>query len=221
MIVIKRNGREVEFDKNKIENAILKAMKHGSGIVKKEIAANIATEIENECKNLDRVRIDMIESLVFDKLINQRQILTAKAYEGYRRIREFQRESKNTIDDEINELIKNKNDYWKGENANKNPVLNTVKRDYLAGIVSTDAVRRVLLSPEIVQAHDEGILHFHDADYFIQHMYNCCLINLEDILQNGTIISNVLIEKPHSFSTACTVTTQIIAQVASSQYGLM
>ena len=221
MIVIKRDGREVEFDKNKIENAILKAMKHGSGIVKKEIAANIATEIENECKNLDRVRIDMIESLVFDKLINQRQILTAKAYEGYRRIREFQRESKNTIDDEINELIKNKNDYWKGENANKNPVLNTVKRDYLAGIVSTDAVRRVLLSPEIVQAHDEGILHFHDADYFIQHMYNCCLINLEDILQNGTIISNVLIEKPHSFSTACTVTTQIIAQVASSQYGLM
>ena len=221
MIVIKRDGREVEFDKNKIENAILKAMKHGSGIVKKEIAANIATEIENECKNLDRMRIDMIESLVFDKLINQRQILTAKAYEGYRRIREFQRESKNTIDDEINELIKNKNDYWKGENANKNPVLNTVKRDYLAGIVSTDAVRRVLLSPEIVQAHDEGILHFHDADYFIQHMYNCCLINLEDILQNGTIISNVLIEKPHSFSTACTVTTQIIAQVASSQYGLM
>lgn len=157
--------------------------------------------------------------MVYDKLISKKQRLTARAYEGYRSIREFQREYSNTTDMDIIKLLDGDNDYWKNENANKNPVLNTTIRDYMAGIVSTDAVRRYLLSPEIVQAHDEGIIHFHDADYFIQHMHNCDLINLEDMLQNGTVISETLIEKPHSFSTACNIATQAIAQVASSQYG--
>lgn len=217
--VIKRDCTEVDFQKDKITNAILKAMKNGSGIVKPKIAEDISNEIYEENKNKEELSISDIEQLVFDKLISKEQRLTAKMYEGYRSIREFQRENTNTIDNEIMELLDDKSDYWKDENANKNPMLNTTKRDYMAGIVSTDAVRRYLLSPEIVQAHDEGILHFHDADYFAQLLHNCDLVNLEDMLQNGTVISEVLIEKPHSFSTACTVTTQIIAQVASSQYG--
>lgn len=217
--VIKRDCTEVEFDKTKITTAILKAMKNGSGIVKLQIAENIADEIEELCKDKDEVYISDIELMVYDKLISKKQRLTARAYEGYRSIREFQREYSNTTDMDIIKLLDGDNDYWKNENANKNPVLNTTIRDYMAGIVSTDAVRRYLLSPEIVQAHDEGIIHFHDADYFIQHMHNCDLINLEDILQNGTVISETLIEKPHSFSTACNIATQAIAQVASSQYG--
>lgn len=217
--VIKRDCTEVDFQKDKITNAILKAMKNGSGIVKPKIAEDISNEIYEENKNKEELSISDIEQLVFDKLISKEQRLTAKMYEGYRSIREFQKENTNTIDNEIMELLDDKSDYWKDENANKNPMLNTTKRDYMAGIVSTDAVRRYLLSPEIVQAHDEGILHFHDADYFAQLLHNCDLVNLEDMLQNGTVISEVLIEKPHSFSTACTVTTQIIAQVASSQYG--
>lgn len=217
--VIKRDCTEVEFDKTKITTAILKAMKNGSGIVKPQIAENIADEIEELCKDKDEVYISDIELMVYDKLISKKQRLTARAYEGYRSIREFQREYSNTTDMDIIKLLDGDNDYWKNENANKNPVLNTTIRDYMAGIVSTDAVRRYLLSPEIVQAHDEGIIHFHDADYFIQHMHNCDLINLEDMLQNGTVISETLIEKPHSFSTACNIATQVIAQVASSQYG--
>ena len=219
MKVIKRDCTEMDFQKEKIINAILKAMKNGSGIVKPKIAEYIADEIESECKNKEEISISEIEQMVFDKLISKKQRLTARAYEGYRSIREFQRENENTIDKDIVELINGDSDYWKNENANKNPVLNTTIRDYMAGIVSTDAVRRYLLPPEVVQAHDEGIIHFHDADYFAQKEHNCDLINLEDMLQNGTVISEVLIEKPHSFSTACTVTTQIIAQVASSQYG--
>ena len=217
--VIKRDASVIDFNKHKISAAILKAMKNGSGIVEEKIAYQIADEIEQETKEQEFVDIYEIECLVYDKLIKKGQNLTAKAYEGYRRIREFQRESVNTIDNDITQLLDGDSDYWKHENANKNADLNTTKRDYMAGIVSTDAVRRYLLSPEIVQAHDEGIIHFHDADYFLQHMANCCVFNLEDMLQNGTVISEVLIEKPHSFSTACTITTQIIAQVASSQYG--
>ena len=219
MVVTKRDGRKVDFDNIKIRNAILKAMKHGSGIIKPKIAEDIANEIYEESKCREGINISEIESMVYDKLISKKQRLTAKAYESYRSIREFQRENENTIDNDILDLLDDRSDYWKSENANKNPMLNTTKRDYMAGIVSTDAVRRYLLPPEIVQAHDEGILHFHDADYFAQYMYNCCLVNLEDMLQNDTVISEVLIEKPHGFSTACTVTTQIIAQVASSQYG--
>ena len=219
MKVIKRDCTVVDFDKNKITNAILKAMKNGSGIVKPRIAENIAEEIYEAHVDDEEIDISTIESEVFDKLIAKKQRLTAKAYEGYRKIREFQRDNENTIDKDILELLDDNSEYWKDENANKNPMLNTTKRDYMAGIVSTDATRRYLLPPEIVQAHDDGILHFHDADYFAQYLHNCDLVNLEDMLQNGTVISEVLIEKPHSFSTACTVTTQIIAQVASSQYG--
>ena len=219
MVVIKRDCSEVDFDKSKISTAILKAMKNGSGIIKPKIAEDIADEIEEECNNKEDVSISDIESMVYDKLITKKQRLTAKAYEGYRSIREFQRENENTIDTEIAELLSGESDYWNNENSNKNPRLNTTQRDYLAGIVSKDASRRYILPPEIVQAHDDGLIHVHDMDYLIQYMNNCCLINLEDMLQNGTVISETLIEKPHSFSTACTVATQIIAQVASSQYG--
>lgn len=217
--VIKRDCSEVDFDKSKISTAILKAMKNGSGIVKPKIADDIANEIEEECKDKEEVSISDIESIVYDKLITKKQRLTAKAYEGYRSIREFQRENENTTDEEINSLLDDDNEYWLHENANKNPILNPTKRDYMAGIISTDATKRYLLSPEIIQAHNEGIIHFHDADYFAQHMHNCGLVNLEDMLQNNTVISEVLIEKPHAFSTACNIATQGIAQIASNQYG--
>ena len=217
--VIKRDCSEVDFDKNKISTAILKAMKNGSGIVKPKIAESIADEIEEECKDREEIDISEIEAMVFDKLITKKQRLTARAYEGYRSTREFQRENENTVDEEILGIVEANNEEWKDENANKNPALNPTIRDYIAGSVSKDATKRFLLSPEIIQSHSEGIIHFHDSDYFIQHMHNCGLVNLEDMLQNGTVISETMIEKPHSFSTACTVTTQIIAQVASSQYG--
>lgn len=219
MKVVKRDCSEVDFDKSKISTAILKAMKNGSGIVKPKIAEDIANEIEKECKNKDEVSISDIESMVYDKLITKKQRLTAKAYEGYRSIREFQRENENTTDSEIYNLVEDKDEYWKDENANKNPTLNPTKRDYIAGSVSTDMTKRYLLSPEIIQAHNEGLIHFHDADYFLQHMHNCGLVNLEDMLQNNTVISEVLIETPHAFSTACNIATQGIAQIASNQYG--
>lgn len=217
--VIKRDCTEVNFDKSKISVAIIKAMKNGSGIVKQKIAEDIADEIENECKDKDEVSISDIESMVYDKLITKKQRLTAKAYEGYRSIREFQRENENTTDSEIHNLVEDKDEYWKDENANKNPVLNPTKRDYIAGSVSTDMTKRYLLSPEIIQAHNDGLIHFHDADYFLQHMHNCGLVNSEDMLQNNTVISETLIETPHSFSTACNIETQAIAQIASNQYG--
>jgi len=220
--VIKRDCSEIQFDKNKISKAILKAMKNGSGIIKPKIADDIANEIEQYCidNQLDNIDISDIESMVYDKLISKKQRLTAKAYEGYRRIREFQRENVNTTDEEIEELLTGTSEYWMNENSNKDEKLVTTQRDYMAGIVSKDMSRRYLLTPEIVQAHDEGIIHFHDVDYFGQKtLHNCDLIDLEDMLQNGTVISGTLIEKPHSFSTACNIATQIIAQVASSQYG--
>lgn len=217
--VIKRDCSEVDFDKSKISTAILKAMKNGSGIIKPKIADDIANEIEEECKDKDEVSISDIESMVYDKLITKKQRLTAKAYEGYRSIREFQRENENTTDIEIHDLVEDKDEYWKDENANKNPVLNPTKRDYIAGSVSTDMTKRYLLSPEIIQAHNDGLIHFHDADYFLQHMHNCGLVNSEDMLQNNTVISETLIETPHSFSTACNIETQAIAQIASNQYG--
>jgi anaerobic ribonucleoside-triphosphate reductase len=219
LVVIKRDCSEVDFDKSKISTAILKAMKNGSGIVKPKIAEDIADEIEEECNNKEDVSISDIESMVYDKLITKKQRLTAKAYEGYRSIREFQRENENTTDEEIHNLVEDKDEYWKDENANKNPVLNPTKRDYIAGSVSTDITKRYLLSPEIIQAHNDGLIHFHDADYFLQHMHNCGLVNSEDMLQNNTVISETLIETPHSFSTACNIETQAIAQIASNQYG--
>lgn len=218
--VIKRDCSYANFDKTKIEQAILKAMKNGSGVIRPEIATQIANELEEKYKNLGEVEIAGIESDVFDKLIAKHQNLTAKAYEGYRRVREFQRESSNTIDKDIEELLSFNSDYWNNENSNKNPKLLTTQRDYMAGILSTDITRRFLLPPDIVQAHDEGMIHFHDADYFAQHsISNCCLINLEDMLQNGTCINKVRIDKPHRLITATTIATQIITAVTSSQYG--
>ena len=218
--IIKRDCSEVDFDKLKISDAILKAMKNGSGIVKPKIAEDIADEIENECKDKDEVSISDIESMVYDKLITKKQRLTAKAYEGYRSIREFQRENENTTDSEIDELLDGESEYWNTENSNKNSKVLNTQRDYMAGIVSKDISRRFLLPPEVVQAHDEGIIHFHDIDYFgMNAMSNCSLINLEDMLQNGTCINKVMIEKPHRFITACTIATQIILGVTSLQYG--
>lgn len=216
--VIKRDGSYVDFCSDKIYKAILKAMPSGSGVDKK-IALEVAEGIKSECCNEEEVDISEIESMVYDKLIDKGHRLTAKSYEGYRRIREFQRENKNTTDEQIIRLVEDSDEYLKDENANKNPVLNPTKRDYIAGSVSSDATKRYLLSPDIVQAHTDGLIHFHDSDYFIQHMHNCDLINLEDMLQNGTVISDVMIEKPHSFSTACNIATQAVAQIASNQYG--
>lgn len=219
MKVIKRDCTETEFDKNKIYNAILKAMPNGNG-VKKDIAEKIATEIEKEFSDKDSIEISNIESKVFDKLIKYRQKNTAKEYEGFRRIREFQRECDNTIDNELNELLDGESEYWSKENSNKNPKVANVQRDYMAGIVSTDITRRKLLPPNIVQAHDNGILHFHDADYFgMRAISNCCLINLKDMFENDTVINGVKISNPRSFSTASNISTQIITGVASSQYG--
>lgn len=220
MKVIKRDCSEAEFDKNKIYDAIMKAMTFGSGIVKPEIAREIAAEIESEAKYIEDLDIYTIESMVFEKLIGKNETLTAKAYEGYRRVREFQRDVKNSTDESIMELLSGKSEYWNEENSNKNAMLVTTQRDYMAGIESEDISKRILLTPDIIQAHEDGVIHFHDIDYFgMNAIHNCDLINLEDMLQNGTVISDVMIEKPHSFSTACNVATQIIAQVASSQYG--
>lgn len=220
MEVIKRDASVAAFDKNKIYEAIMKAMKNGSGIIKEKVAQDIADEIENECKDMDEISIYEIEDKVFDKLITKKQRLTAKAYEGYRKIREFQRDNQNTTDQQINELLKGENEYWNRENSNKNPKHLHVQRDYMAGILSTDITRRFLLPPDIVQAHDEGIIHFHDADYFAMNaIHNCCLINLEDMLQNGTCINGIRIDKPHRLITATTIATQIITAVTSSQYG--
>lgn len=218
--VIKRDCTYVNFDKRKIAKAILKAMQNGSGVVRSKIARQIAEELYEKYQDREEVDISEIELDVFNKLIEKDQVLTAKAYEGYRRVREFQRESMNTIDKDIEELLNFNSDYWNNENSNKNPKLLTTQRDYMAGILSTDITRRFLLPPDIVQAHDEGMIHFHDADYFAQHsISNCCLINLEDMLQNGTCINKVRIDKPHRLITATTIATQIITAVTSSQYG--
>ncbi len=218
MNVVKRDATLQPFDRERIVNAIMKAMTNGSGVIRPNIAQDIADEITAKYKGQDEISIYDIEEDVYNKLNEKNQQLTARAYDSYRAIHAFQRETHNSTDADINTLIEDQNEYWKDENANKDPGLNTTKRDYIAGAVSTDFVKRTL-PPEIIQAHNEGIIHFHDADYFIQHMHNCDLINLEDMLQNGTVISGTMIEKPHSFSTACNVATQIIAQVASSQYG--
>lgn len=220
MKIIKRDCSEVDFNKDKIYEAIMKAMTFGSGIIKPTIAKEIADEIEMEVQGVQDLDIYLVESMVFDKLIAKGENLTAKSYEGYRRVREFQRDVKNSTDESVIELLEGKSEYWNEENSNKNAMLVTTQRDYMAGIESEDISKRMLLTPDIIQAHEDGIIHFHDMDYFGQNAtHNCDLINLEDMLQNGTVISNVMIEKPHSFSTACNVATQIIAQVASSQYG--
>ena len=216
--VLKRDCSEVDFDKAKISRAIMKAMKNG-GVIQPKIADTIADEIEKSCYNDEMISIYDIENMLFQKLIDKKAVLTAQAYEGYRKTREFQREMSNTTDEEIQELLGGINDYWNSENSNKNPRLVTTQRDYMAGIVSKDISRRFLLPPEIVQAHEEAILHFHDMDYYIQKMHNCDLVNLKDMFAKGTVINDKLIETPKSLQTACTVATQIVQQVANGQYG--
>ena len=221
MNVIKRDCTEVPFNKEKISNAIMKAMPYGEGI-KEKIALRIAEEIEQELlqKQIEEIEIYTIESMVFDKLIKYKQKNTAKAYEGYRQVREYQRYVQNSTDEDLINLLDGTNEYLNKENSNKDAKLVTTQRDYMAGIMSKDITKRFLMPPDILQADEEGIIHFHDMDYFGQKaLHNCDLINLEDMLQNGTVINGVRIDKPHRFLTACTVATQIITAVASSQYG--
>ena len=217
--IIKRDGSKAEFDKLKIENAILKAMKYGSGVLEEDIAKNIADEIEKiYLQGSPSPTVSKVEELVYKELIDHKQELTAKAYEGYRAVQSFKREV-NTTDDSILGLLDKSNEDVLNENSNKNGQLASTQRDLMAGEVSKDIARRKLIPAHIVQAHDEGVLHYHDMDYAIQPIHNCMLINLEDMLTNGTVINNKLVESPKSFATACTVTTQIIAQIASGQYG--
>ncbi len=221
MKIIKRNGSEVVFDRQKIVKAIQKANEAGEG--KPELTQRqidyISFCIEDYCNEIDRaLSVEEIQELVETLIIQQNASETAKRYIRYRFTRNLARRA-NTTDENILSLIECNNEEAKQENANKNPTVNSVQRDYMAGEVSKDLTRRVLLPQDIVKAHEEGIIHFHDADYYAQHMHNCDLVNLEDMLQNGTVISGTLIEKPHSFSTACNISTQIIAQVASNQYG--
>ncbi len=221
MKLIKRNGSEVVFDSDKIYMAIAKAnmaVDEMDRISDREIR-RVTDKVTKKCDKMKRaVGVEEVQDLVERELMATGNFTLAKTYITYRYTRELVRKS-NTTDDKILSLIECNNEEVKQENANKNPTVNSVQRDYMAGEVSKDITRRILLSPDIVKAHEEGIIHFHDADYFAQHMHNCDLVNLEDMLQNGTVISGTMIEKPHSFSTACNIATQIIAQVASNQYG--
>ena len=218
MIVVKRDGRQVPFDKNKIETAILRAMHQGSGVIKDKIAVDIANEIENELINTESVNISQIELLVYTKLISKKQKLTAKAYEDYRAVREYQRQH-NTIDNKVLGIVDGTNKASLSENSNKNESLISTCRDLVAEEVSKDISLRMMLPPHIAQAHQDGLIHIHDLGHYLNHSFNCCLVNLDDMLQNGTVINGKMIEKPHSFRTACTIATQIIAQVASGQFG--
>ena len=219
MEVIKRDGSIVEFNKHKIREAILKAMKHGSGIYLPDIAKLIANDAENYFKDENETpTIYQIESYVYERLVHYGQSITAKSYEGYRAVQSFKRNI-NTTDESILGLIQKTNEDVLKENSNKNSVIAATQRDLIAGEVSKDISRRRLIPPHLVQAHDEGAIHWHDMDYTLSPIFNCCLINLEDMLNNGTVINDKLVESPKSFGTACTVTTQIIAQVASNQYG--
>ena len=221
MKIIKRSGEEVIFDINKIIVAIRKA--NESVALAEQMSELqiklIAENVEKKCAKVTRsLSVEEIQDIVEDQIMGQRAFAVARKYITYRYNRALIRKS-NTTDEQILSLIECNNEEVKQENSNKNPTVNSVQRDYMAGEVSKDITKRILLSPEIVEAHDQGLIHFHDADYFAQHMHNCDLVNLEDMLQNGTVISGTMIEKPHSFSTACNIATQIIAQVASSQYG--
>lgn len=216
--VVKRDGHIVPFDKEKISTAILKAMKYGSGVEKEKIANDIANEIEIELKDISEVSISDIENLVYNKLISKKQRLTAKAYEDYRVVREYQRQH-NTIDNKVLGIIDGTNKASLSENSNKNEALISTCRDLVAEEVSKDISLRMMLPPHIAQAHQEGIIHIHDLGHYLNHSFNCCLVNLEDMLWNGTVINGKMIERPHSFRTACTIATQIIAQVASGQFG--
>lgn len=221
MKIIKRNGQEAQFDKSKISSAISKANEEVSGSDKlnKDSIDTIANSIEKYATSCGRsLNVEEIQDMVEDHIMDVGKYNLARRYITYRYRRSIARKA-NTTDDQILSLIDCNNEEIKQENSNKNPTVASVQRDYMAGEVSKDISRRILLPEDVVHAHDEGIIHFHDMDYYSQHMHNCDLINLEDMLQNGTVISGTMIEKPHSFSTACNVATQIIAQVASCQYG--
>lgn len=221
MNIIKRNGSEMTFDEQKITAAIEKA---NNEVVETERLSsedidNITNNVKYQCEKMKRaLSVEEIQNLVENELMKLNAFTVARKYITYRYMRALVRKS-NTTDEQILSLIECANEEVKQENSNKNPTVNSVQRDYMAGEVSKDITKRLLLPEEIVQAHEEGIIHFHDSDYFAQHMHNCCLVNLEDMLQNGTVISETMIERPRSFSTACNIATQIIAQVASSQYG--
>ncbi len=221
MKLIKRNGSEVVFEPIKITNAVIKANNavDTQDRISNEQIKEITLRVEAKCKTLNRAaQVEEVQDMVERELMAVGAFTLAKTYITYRYKRALIRRS-NTTDDKIMSLIECNNEEVKQENSNKNPAVNSVQRDYMAGEISKDITRRLLLPPDIVQAHEDGIIHFHDADYFAQHMHNCDLVNLEDMLQNGTVISGTMIEKPHSFSTACNIATQIIAQVASNQYG--
>ena len=221
MKIIKRNGAEAVFDIHKIVMAVTKANEAVEEPVRMTSLQiqRIAESVEISCQEMGRSpAVEEIQDLVEKAIMAHGAFEVAKQYITYRYTRSLLRQS-NTTDDRILSLIECNNEEVKQENANKNPTVNAVQRDYMAGEVSKDITRRILLPKEIVDAHEAGIIHFHDADYYAQHMHNCDLVNLEDMLQNGTVISGTLIEKPHSFSTACNIATQIIAQVASNQYG--
>ena len=221
MRIIKRSGAEVDFDISKIISAIYKAnaVVGEDDKLKKAQVDRIANTVENQCMSMNRaMSVEEIQDMVEDGIMRENAYEVARRYITYRYVQSIKRKQ-NTTDDKILALIECDNEEVKQENSNKNPTVSSVQRDYMAGEVSKDLTERILLDTEIVEAHKTGILHFHDADYFAQHMHNCDLVNLEDMLQNGTVISGTFIEKPHSFSTACNIATQIIAQVASSQYG--
>ncbi len=221
MKIIKRSGAEADFDITKIIAAISRANREvpeSERLTPAQIHA-AAANVEQSCRDMNRAAsVEEIQDLVENQIMGERAFAVARKYITYRYTRAMVRQS-NTTDEQILTLIECNNEEVKQENSNKNPTVNSVQRDYMAGEVSKDITKRLLLPREIVEAHEQGIIHFHDADYFAQHMHNCDLVNLEDMLQNGTVISGTLIEKPHSFSTACNIATQIIAQVASSQYG--
>ena len=221
MKIIKRNGAEVPFDITKIITAVTKASDSvgGKSRLTREQITQIAADVTDQCQALNRaVSVEEIQDMVENKLMDIQAHDVARHYITYRYVQNLKRQT-NTTDERILSLIECQNEEVKQENANKNPTVNSVQRDYMAGEISKDLTARLLLDPEIVKAHKEGLIHFHDSDYFAQHMHNCDLVNLEDMLQNGTVISGTYIEKPHSFSTACNIATQIIAQVASNQYG--
>ena len=221
MKIIKRSGVEVTFDPEKIIVAVTKANESvvPSARMTPVQIKRIAEDVEMAAQNISRtLSVEEIQDMVEDQIMNQRAFEVARRYITYRYTRALVRKS-NTTDEQIMSLIESNNEEVKQENSNKNPTVNSVQRDYMAGEVSKDITKRILLPADIVAAHENGIIHFHDADYFAQHMHNCDLVNLEDMLQNGTVISGTMIEKPHSFSTACNIATQIIAQVASCQYG--
>ena len=221
MKIIKRNGAEVPFDITKIITAVTKASDSvgGQDRLTREQITQIAAAVTDQCQQLNRaVSVEEVQDLVENQLMDIQAHDVARHYITYRYVQSLKRQT-NTTDERILSLIECQNEEVKQENANKNPTVNSVQRDYMAGEISKDLTARLLLDPEIVKAHQEGLIHFHDSDYFAQHMHNCDLVNLEDMLQNGTVISGTYIEKPHSFSTACNIATQIIAQVASNQYG--